>query len=374
MRWSIITGEYPPQRGGVADYSRLVAQGLAQSGDEVEVWAPRSIDPRAAEPPIVVHDLADHFGPRAILELKRSLKPNRESGILVQYVPHAFGMKALNMPFCLWLYSMRRAEITLMFHEVAYPIQRNQPLKHNLLGAANRVMASLAARSARRIFISTPAWMNLVRSLAPGRARIEWLPVPSNVVVSADRPNLDIRSAFAPDRRRLIGHFGTYGSLIAETLGDCIRALAARKNDHSILLMGRGSTEFRERLLARDPTLSGSVHATGGLNESALSRHVAACDLMVQPYPDGVSSRRTTIMLPLAHGIPTVTNSGAATERCWSQGAVVLCPGNSARLLAQTIERLLVNENELCRLRAESRKLYAELFDISHTIETLRRP
>jgi hypothetical protein len=27
LRWHIITGEYPPQPGGVSDYTRLVARG-----------------------------------------------------------------------------------------------------------------------------------------------------------------------------------------------------------------------------------------------------------------------------------------------------------------------------------------------------------
>jgi len=39
-RWAILTGEYPPQPGGVSDYTRLVAEGLAVGGDEVHVWAP----------------------------------------------------------------------------------------------------------------------------------------------------------------------------------------------------------------------------------------------------------------------------------------------------------------------------------------------
>ena len=40
MTWHIITGEYPPTIGGVSDYSQLVAEGLADAGDEVHVWCP----------------------------------------------------------------------------------------------------------------------------------------------------------------------------------------------------------------------------------------------------------------------------------------------------------------------------------------------
>ena len=38
--WHIVTGEYPPARGGVSDYTFAIANGLASAGDEVNVWCP----------------------------------------------------------------------------------------------------------------------------------------------------------------------------------------------------------------------------------------------------------------------------------------------------------------------------------------------
>jgi len=40
LTWAIITGEYPPQAGGVSDYTRIVAEALVAAGDEVHVWTP----------------------------------------------------------------------------------------------------------------------------------------------------------------------------------------------------------------------------------------------------------------------------------------------------------------------------------------------
>src|SRR5262249_49065983 len=93
VRWHIVTGEYPPQAGGVSDYTRLVARGLALAGDCVDVWAP----PCDSESPecdsgVTVRRLPDHYGPRSLRVLNRELDvlpgPRR---LLVQYVPHAFG-------------------------------------------------------------------------------------------------------------------------------------------------------------------------------------------------------------------------------------------------------------------------------------------
>src|SRR5688572_9440944 len=38
--WHIISCEYPPQVGGVADFTRVIARGLAARGESVDVWAP----------------------------------------------------------------------------------------------------------------------------------------------------------------------------------------------------------------------------------------------------------------------------------------------------------------------------------------------
>ena len=38
--WHILSGEYPPQPGGVSDYTAGLAEGLAKAGAEVHVWVP----------------------------------------------------------------------------------------------------------------------------------------------------------------------------------------------------------------------------------------------------------------------------------------------------------------------------------------------
>src|SRR5712692_5144834 len=106
FRWVLLTGEYPPQSGGVSDYTRLVARGLADAGDEVHVWAPMpaGTQPPGVEPGVAVHRLAGAFGHRDLDRLGRFLVRLKSScRLLVQYVPHAFGWHGVNVPFCLWL-------------------------------------------------------------------------------------------------------------------------------------------------------------------------------------------------------------------------------------------------------------------------------
>jgi len=373
VQWHILSGEYPPQPGGVSDYTRLIALGLSRAGDSVIIWAPPCGEPEQSVPGVTVRRLPDRFGPRSLRVLGREFdgapEPKRW---LVQYVPHAFGWKAANVPFCLWLRSRRRDALWVMFHEVAYPSGANYSVAERALAFVTRRMAAIVARSAQRVFVSIPAWQTLIESLAVPRAPIVWLPVVSGVPVVDDLiGTAEIRTRVGGGRP-IVGHLGTYGGLIRPLLTASVPGLLAATNSH-VLLLGRGGESMRDDLVRRHPRLSGRVHASGPLSDADLSRHVDACDVMLQPYPDGVSTRRTTMMAALSHGRPVVTTSGPLTEPLWSASdAVVLIPADQPADLAPAAARLLADPTHRRQLAARARSLYAERFDLAHTVETLR--
>src|SRR5947207_327061 len=166
--WAILTGEYPPKPGGVSDYTRQVARALAERGEVVHVFAP----PTESAPPldggISFRALPDHFGLQSIHSLSAEMDRLRDESyragrgrvrLLVQYVPHAFAMRAMNVPFCLWIATRRRREdVAVMFHEVMYPSRHGQSVRHELLAQTHRLMARLLVRACRRTFVSIPAW------------------------------------------------------------------------------------------------------------------------------------------------------------------------------------------------------------------------
>src|ERR1700733_15362311 len=123
----IITPEYPPQPGGVSDYTAQVAEGLAQEGEEVHVWCPGTADASvfagvtAGAGAVHVHrDLGQvtaHDLRTVGEQLDRFPAPRR---ILVQYVPHGYGRRSMNVPFCIWLWRRARNKgdsLEIMVHE-----------------------------------------------------------------------------------------------------------------------------------------------------------------------------------------------------------------------------------------------------------------
>jgi glycosyltransferase involved in cell wall biosynthesis len=94
---------------------------------------------------------------------------------------------------------------------------------------------------------------------------------------------------------------------------------------------------------------------------------------MLQPYPDGVSSRRTSVMVALSHGRPVVTTTGRLTEPLWSScGALVLTAAETPAELATATARLLADPPRRQRLSERARSLYLERFDLAHTVVALR--
>jgi glycosyltransferase involved in cell wall biosynthesis len=363
--WAILTGEYPPQPGGVADYTQQVAHALAVAGDTVTVFAP-PIGPKASEPGLVaVVRLPDHFGPRGLLALTRHLRRLGRPRVLVQYVPHAFGWRALNVLFASWLASSRyRHEV--LFHEVAIGYEPGQSRKHRLLAGITQMHAALIARTARRVFVSIPAWGEWLARLSPRASAARWVPIPSNVPTQADP--VAVRAVQARYPGPLVGHLGTYGPFVAPLVRAALPGILAEASAQ-ILLLGRGSAAMAARWQG-ELGHAERIHAADDLPPAELAAHLAACTVLLQPFADGISTRRTSAMAGVALGVPTVTNAGFLTEPLWRERqAVAFAPLAD---LAATVRRALTNANERAALSTRARALYAERFALAHTIRALR--
>lgn len=366
--WHLITGEYPPQPGGVSDYTAQVARGLAGSGAEVHVWAPAWEGFTPNGPGVQVHRLPDHFGPRGLRELTHRLDRLPPGRLLVQYVAPAFGYRGMNLPFCLWLQTRRAEDVWVMFHEVAYPWTRERPLR-NVLAAANRAMAALLVRRADRIFVSIPNWSDSLPRLLRRRApEPVWLPIPSNLPALSSIP-----ARKTPDPARVVlGHFGTYGEAIAAQLEAVLPKLLEGHPERHALLLGRRSDAFARRLAEQHPSLAAQLSGQGEQPPDAVQAALLSCDVLIQPYPDGISSRRTSAMAGLALGLPMVTNQGYLSEPYWQDHRpVALADNPSPEALIATAEALLASPASWADLGRRACAAYESDFSLRRTLDVL---
>lgn len=371
--WHLVTGEYPPQPGGVSDYTALVAAALAAEVGTVHVWCTGSEAAPQAEPSgVVVHRVAGRLGVAGLARLDRELnRVPRPRTVVIQYTPHAFGWKAMNVPFAVWAASrrVRGDDLRVMFHEVAFPWVR-RPLRHNLIAAVNRVMAAILTQACTRAYVSIPGWIPLLLGL--GRKPVRWTPIPSTIPDHAPSEQVLVRrrelTAGQPGAA-VVGHFGTYGELITTLLGPALRALLQQRPDVRVVLLGGRGERWRAELIAHTPGWSDRVLAPGALSADAVAECLRACDLVLLPYPDGVSSRRTTLMAALANGVPVVTTGGQLSEPVWEQeqAVAIAAPHELAAIACQ----LLDDPPARAALSRRGRDLYERRFAMRHTVAVL---
>ena len=375
----IITSEYYPQPGGVSDYAKQVAEGLANEGEEIHVWCPETDRAllRTSNEAVLVHRELGQFMPDDLKRLGERLDtfpaPRR---ILVQWVPHGYGRRSMNLPFCTWLW--RRAKrhgdvVEVMVHE-AFLTFSGSWRQH---GAAlvHRLMTVILIQAASCAYFSASECQRRWESFTLGRRiPLQLLPVPSNIGVKRDEARIQaIRRRYSAEGTLLLGHFGTYGAPVLSVLEPIVYEIGREIPNQPLLLLGRGSLEFRDHLVSQCPAWEKNLHATGPLTSDELSCYVSACDLLIQPYPDGATTRRTSLMVGLSHGKPIVTTKSPVTEPLWEQsGAVGLTGAGDTTSFVKLLGEVLKDPKERARLSEAACKLYQENFDISHTVAALR--
>jgi glycosyltransferase involved in cell wall biosynthesis len=370
--WHFVTCSYPPDIGGLGSYTSTVADALHGDGASVHVWCPGPSD--RLDRGIVVHAAPNRWRIADLRtvgkELSRSAAPRT---LFVQWVPHGYGYRSLNVAFVGWLVWRawrRRDRVELMVHEPWLELDPTRP-RVAVAALVHRVMAWALARSSTRIWVSIPAWLPLIRRLAPS-VDIGWLPVPGLLPVVQDTAGVrSVRERLSPDHEPLVGHYGTFGGLITDLLGPSLERLLQDRSDVRVALIGLGGREFRDRWAATHPQLAPRVIATGVLDERELSLHVQACDVMLQPYPDGVSARRSTAVSLLAHGSAIVTTMGALSEGLWPESGAVDAVALDPRALAAAVRSLLDDSGRRDTRARAALALYERVFDVRHTIRAL---
>lgn len=378
--WHLLTGEFPPRLGGVSDYSRVVAEGLANAGGIIHVWTPLCEDAAVAElhPRITVHREITGWKRADFERIGRVLDASETPAhLLVQFAPNAFHRVGLNFELARWLQrrKVRGDHIHLMFHEVTYIVKPGDSFRRRALAFLQREIVRRLLRAADRVDIAIPYWERMLRPLdhLPTRP-YHWRPPYSNVVMVDDPTGVALlRQKLARAGQSLvIGTFGTFASDVVELLRRMMLPLLLSHSDRAGLLIGRGSDRTAEDWIRLHPELEGRLSATGAIDLDDVSRHIQTCDLMIQPYPGGVCAKRGSIMANLSHGVAVVTNSGEVTEPIWTDAGSdsIAVVGNEAAVVARA-EQLLGDREARLRVGCAALALYNKYFAAHHTIDAL---
>ncbi len=197
----------------------------------------------------------------------------------------------------------------------------------------------------------------LVQHLGSGAVHV---PVGSNltpIALSARtaRAHLDIADEF------VVALFGRgHPSRSLDHAEAAIVALASSRDARTIRVLSLGSGAPP---LNVPPGVT--VDTPGRLEPEELSLRLRASDIMLLPFRDGISTRRTTLMAALAHGLPVAGLHGPGTDSVLIHNpeGLLLTPAGRPAAYARAVVELAADPVRLHNTGIAGRILYEQNFD-----------
>lgn len=384
MRLLIVSGEFPPQQGGVGDYTDRLARALAAQQVEVHVLTGANGEGPAptVQAPFVRHTLTGwRYGSwPAVQRVSAQVQPDV---LLIQYQSAAYGLHpAINLlpDYLRWRGGARRPLVATTFHDLLFPY---------IFPKAGRLRMAVVRRLARRsdIAIATNvedldrlhgwglALADVTLGTAP-RPGACFIPIGSNI---APRPPAGydrraVRSQWGlGDDDWLLCYFGfLHASKGGEVLVRALASLVEQGRPAHLLMVGGqvGSSDptiaaylAAIRQLISDLGLEARVHWTGFVAPDAVTAYLLAADVAALPYLDGAGRSRGSLMAVLAHGLPTVTTQPQRALPYFEDGGnVVYVAAGDVAAVVDAVVRVQCDPVLRQRLQAGARALH-EAYD-----------
>jgi len=366
MRIGLVTGEYPPDQGGVGDFTRELGQALAALGHDVHVLTGIQQDrPHATQDPVTVHRKIRAWRWGCWRQVLRMAQEERLDVLNVQFQTAAYRMH----PAIHFVPRRQgRPPVVVTFHDlkVPYLFPKAGPLRWQVV--------QTLARRAKGVIVTNAEDERQISNLQPPVSSLTRIPIGSNITPHLpdgyDRSAWRSRWGLGPEDF-LLGYFGFLNERKGgEDLVNTLAALVARGLPAHLLLIGgqTGSSDstnvaYAERVarLIAERGLSERVHRTGFVSPAEVSANLAAVDVCVLPYRDGVSLRHGSLHACLAHGRPVVTTRPAVeTAEFRDGGNVLLVPARDVEALANGVARLATDRALRARLGGAAAALAAE--------------
>jgi glycosyltransferase involved in cell wall biosynthesis len=412
MKVCFLTGEYPPMQGGVADHTAHLARHLVGLGVDVSV-----LTSTEAGSDLHVYPIISGWGLGCWRQIGHWLNEHCPDVLHIQYQAAAYDLRGWVNWLPWWLRRRQaRPRVVVTFHDlrVPYLFPKAGPLRWRSILALARYSDAVIVtnvedeRSLRKVLRGAdsgtqglresgnrdsgnqvsghhflisrfpdfpiprfpdsliPRFPDSLSPDSPTPAILTLIPLGSNVhsqpPLDYDRDGWRAQMGIG-ERTLLLAYFGFLNeSKGGEDLVRALEGLVRQGHDAHLLMIGghvgdvdptnRAYAE-RVRLLVQTCGLVGRVHWTGYTSLEEVSANMLAADMVVMPYRDGVSFRRTTFIAALCHGRPVVTTYPVVPLIELQDGEnVLLFPPHDVDSLAGAIARLAGDAELRARLSA----------------------
>ena len=334
-----VSGEYPPDVGGVGDYTCHLQAALADLG-----WGSRVLTRRHVR----------RFDARALPRLVRAAP--RRGIVHLQFQAAAYDLLG---DICLGPALLHRlapsVKVVTTFHDTRVPFLfpkagRLRPAAVRLLARTSDAIVTADARDLTALggpsprHFAVPIGSNVRCEPPPGFDRDEF----RYTVLGIERDSL------------VVAYFGLLNvSKGLDLLLDVFARIHAQRPGARLLVLGGevgasdpSNADVARRVRARAEP---GVVRTGWLAPTQLSAYLLSADVALLPYTDGPSGRRGSLLACAEHGLPIVSTTPAAPEVA---DAVLAAPPEVARL-TEAVLGVASDPARAVALRAASRGLAA---------------
>jgi glycosyltransferase involved in cell wall biosynthesis len=364
MRIGLVTGEYPPDEGGVGDFTQEIGKGLAALGHDVHVLTSKS-PVSSLQSSITLHREISNWGWGCWRQVLQIARREQLDVLNVQFQTAAYRMH----PAIHFVPKRRnRPPVAVTFHDlrVPYLFPKAGPLRQKAV--------EMLAKRADGVIVTNredAAEFSNLKSQIPNLVRI---PIGSNITprlpAGYDRNAWRARWGIEPNDL-LLGYFGFLNERKGgEDLVETLAALVSQGHPAHLLLVGGrvGSSDPTNVAYARrtdhliaERGLTERVHRTGFAPPDEVSASLNAVDVCVLPYRDGASLRHGSLHACLAHGRAVVTTSPTVETPEFRDGeSMSLSPAEDIKALANRVAQIATDPELRARLEQGAASLAAE--------------
>lgn len=349
--------------GGVGRFTAELASALQAQGAQIAVLTDRQVMAAAETDAVRVLPERRSWGWRILSDIPACARAAGADWVHVQFQTAAYGMHpAINaLPYFLRRQGLRSA---WTYHDLRVPY-----LFPKAGARLRNWVTRLPLRAADAVVVTNQSDWESVQGQVQ-RGQLHRIPIGNDIksrrFSAEERIQRRVARGYGSGQL-VLGYFGflnaSKGGL---TLIETLAALAGEGRDGHLLMIGErvgASDETNFRYLQRveasiaEHGLENRVQWTGHQSDAEVAADFNTIDVLVMPYEDGMSMRRSTLTAALANGCAIVTTHPQdPTPELRADSDLLLVPPRDPAAIAAAVRRIAEDPRLAENLRTNARK------------------
>ena len=342
MKICLLTPALPPKMDGIGDYTARLAVTLSSDHTVSILYC----DQNACPTPIENIPISKGYvfeNPKSVLNVGTLAKEFSPDWLIVQYNPFSYGRRGFNpyLPAMVKNIQKQGIRVGVMVHEPYVPVL---DWKNAVMTTYQRWQLRGMVKQADAVFVSGEAWKSYIQNWTNGKT-ITHLPVGSNIPFHVvDR--LEAREWSGIGQNTFtVGLFGSnHISLQNSFTVNAVKRMLEKGMPVQVVYIGAHGKDLKAQF-QEIPFLD-----LGKLDADMVSTGLACMDMFATSFIDGISTRRTTVMAALEHGIPILGTKGHHTDSIFIQEnnhSLILADAHNSAEFAE--KALMIAESDKIR-------------------------